>query len=109
MDLPETLDASSPDAQYLNYLHELDKQLRGPYLVQAIWIEELIDDIISQHFCPEDQGRRSLLIGLILNHRDMTFSGKIDILEKIVKRSYPGLLKDHPGLVDRLTKVRRFR
>jgi hypothetical protein len=86
----------------------LAKEIRGPFLEHAIVIERLIEDIISWHFCPDEE-RRLLLFSLVISEPDFTFSSKIEIIDKILKLHYPDLAKKYPKLVAELTKVRKFR
>ncbi len=76
--------------------------------MQAIAIELLVGDIISRHFCPEEE-RHSLLFSLVINETDLTFSSKINIFSQLLQLKYPDLLNRYPKVIDDLEKVRRFR
>jgi hypothetical protein len=87
---------------------KLDMTIRGAYLAQVIPIEELIKDIISYHFC-SDEDRRKEFIFLILNgSRDYTFASGIEILEKLLEIHYHDLSERYPKLANDLDKIRRF-
>jgi hypothetical protein len=66
---------------------QYDMTMRGVYLSHVITIEELIKDIISYHFC-SDEDRRKQSVSLILNGRDYTFASGIEILEKLLDIHY---------------------
>ena len=53
----EIIDGKSELGRQLKQLDELAKDIRGSILEQAIWIERLIENIISWHFCPEEDKR----------------------------------------------------
>jgi hypothetical protein len=88
---------------------KLDMDIRGSYLVQVIHIEQLVKDIISYHFC-SDENRRKELVSIILNgSSDYTFASGIEILQKILDIHYNDLTKRYPKLVNDLHNVRKFR
>jgi hypothetical protein len=89
-------------------LFELAQRIRAPFLELAISIEKVIEDIIAQHFCPEEN-RRILFFSLVINGTDLTFSSKIRILERLLELCYPDIIKKYPKLIDEIQKVRRFR
>ncbi len=92
----------------LTQLFQLAQEIRAPFLEQAIFIEKIIEDIIAQHFCPEEN-RRALFFSLVINGTDLTFLSKIEILERLLQLCYPDLSGKHPKLIDELQKIRRFR
>lgn len=99
----------SPDvAAELDKIFELDKSIRGPFLIQAIAVDEIVSDIISQYFCP-DVEKRHLFFSLIINGGDLAFSDKINIFDKMLQLVYPDLANQHDGIKDRLDKIRKFR
>jgi len=106
--MAEIIDKNSGLGRQLGQLFELAKQIRAPFLEQAIYIEGLVEDIISRHFCP-DEDRFNLFFSLIINRTDLTFSSKIDILERLIRLRYADLLDKYPKLIDELTKLRKFR
>jgi hypothetical protein len=88
---------------------KLDTIIRGAYITQVIPIEGLVKDIISYHFC-SDEDRRKEFVSLILNgSRDYTFASGIEILEKLLDIHYQDLTKRYPKLLNDLDKIRRFR
>jgi hypothetical protein len=92
----------------LNPLHAIARDIRGNFIDQAIWIDVLITDILAQYFVP-DEGKRRLLSSEVLARSDASFSGCIDILRKVVFRSYVTFKDEYPDLFDKLGKIRRFR
>lgn len=91
-----------------NNLYKLSHTIRGSILDQTIFIERFIENIISWHFCP-DASRHDLFFTLILNHRDLRFSSKIEMLEELLKCCYPNLMKKYPGLIKKLNSLRNLR
>lgn len=102
----EIIKRNSEEGKQLQQLYQLAKEIRGPYLDQAITIELLVGDIISQHFCPEED-RRNLFFSLVIS--ELNFFAKIRILEKLLELRYPDLVKKHPTIISELEKVRSFR
>ena len=87
---------------------EYDMIIRGAFLAHVIPIEELVKDIISYHFC-SDEEKRKQFISLILNGRDYTLASGIEILEKILDIHYHDLTQRYPKLIDDLNKIIQFR
>jgi len=81
-------------------------QIRGPFLEQAIYIERIIDDIVSLHFCP-DETKRNLFFSLVMP--EINFAYKIDILKQLLKLCYPDLAKKYPKLSKDLVNIKDFR
>src|SRR5881628_3325505 len=69
---------NSPEGRDVAFVYELAKNIRAPFIEQAISIERLIDDIIARHFCTNESLRHQFF-SIILG--EMRFSDKIDILE----------------------------
>jgi hypothetical protein len=87
---------------------EYDMIIRGAYLAHVIPIEELVKDIISYHFC-SDEEKRKQFISLILNGRDYTFASGIEILEKILDIHYHDLTQRYPKIIGDLNTILQFR
>jgi hypothetical protein len=94
------------EGQRLIELTRRAAQVRGPFLEQAIAMDILISDILSQHFCANEE-RRTLLYSLIL--ADMNFSSRIDKLKRLLKIHYEDLSLKYPELFSDLTAIREFR
>lgn len=105
---PDYIPADSPEAQQLNALYAIVRDIRGTFIDQAIWLEVLATDILASFFCTDKQ-RRALLSSDVLTGRDATFSGRLEVLEKIVKTWFPEVAASHASLFDQLGKIRRFR
>src|SRR3954451_17302344 len=97
----------SPEARDIRFIYELAKNIRAPFIEQAISIERVIDDIIARHFC-SDLELQQQFFSIILADR-MSFSEKIDILETILRVSYYALFQRHRELKQKLTQIRQFR
>lgn len=87
-------------------IFNLDKSIRGPYLIQAIAIEGLISSILSEHLCPDDK-KRSLLYSLILNK--LNFAAKIRALEELVSIEFPEVVPKYKELFKGLVTIRELR
>jgi hypothetical protein len=92
--------------QHLIQVFNMAAQVRGPFLEQAIFIERIIDDIVSNHFCL-DENRRNLFFSLVMP--EIIFSKKIEILKQLLNSCYPDLGKKHPKLIKDLDNIRDFR
>ena len=82
-------------------------RIRGSYLAHVIPIEGLVKDIISYHFC-SDEDRRKQFVSLILNGRDYTFASGIETLEKLLDMHYHDLIQRYPKIVNDLNKIREI-
>jgi hypothetical protein len=91
-------------------LLSLDGEFRGPAIMMGIYTDDLVTEIISYHFCP-DESRRQEFVSFILNSRqvEMSFSDRIEILQSILKKDYQNLIKKYPDLIKNLGKIRKFR
>lgn len=99
---------NNPVLRHLMQIKEKSIDIRGRFLGEAIDIESLIESIISCHFCP-DEDRSRLFESLIMNNTDFTFSSKIKILEKLLKKYYEDLFDRYPKIINDANKIRRFR
>jgi len=89
-------------------LLSLSEKIRGSLLDLAIYNEGILSNIISQHFCPDDD-RRALLFTLILNSADLKFSTKIEIFKNLLKLQYQSLIPKYPNVIKKLDRLRDFR
>jgi hypothetical protein len=105
---PPFIPPDSPEGQKLNALNILMREVRGTLIDQAIWLDVVVTDILATFFCP-DRERRALLSSDVLTGRDATFSGRLEILEKITKRWFPDFVTSHASLFNQLGKIRRLR
>ena len=90
----------------MGFTLKFDEKTRGSYLFQAIWIDTLLNQIISHHFCPEDSKKQGMLIGLILN--ELSFNSKIKYFLRILE-TYSQIALKHSQLKKKLENVRKFR
>jgi len=94
------------EVEQLKPLYDLSKEIRGSFLDQAIIVESFIDEIISQHFCPE-KTRRILYFSSV--PPELTFHRKIKIFETILETCYPKLIERHSNLMKEIDEIRAFR
>jgi hypothetical protein len=92
----------------LNALYALVREIRGASIDQTIWLDLLVTDILANFFC-SDKERRAVVSSEVLTGRDATFSGRLDVLEKTTKASFPEFAATRAALFGQLGKVRRFR
>ena len=92
--------------QQLDQLFNLSAQIRGPFLEQAIFIERIIDGIVSNHFCL-DETRRNFFFSLIMP--EIVFFKKINIIKQLLKLHYPDLDIKYPKLNKELENIINFR
>jgi hypothetical protein len=104
--LKDKIDGRSESA---TRLVEYDTAIRGAYLAYMITIDVIIKDIISYHFC-SDEDKRKQFVSLILNGKNYyTFSFGIKILEKLLGTHYQDLTKRYPKLMNDLDIIRKYR
>lgn len=106
-DESEFIPFNSPEGRDVELVYELAKNIRAPFIEQAISIERIIDGIIARHFCPIEELQQQFL-SVILGDR-MTFSEKINILETVLRDSYYDFYQKHKKLKQELTQIRQFR
>lgn len=103
---PEFIDENSELVKQADVEYKLATRIRAPFLEQAIVIDRLIADIISQHFCPDEE-KRTLFFSLITNGITLSFHASINVFEKLLKLCYPDLYEKH--LFKKLDTIRNFR
>ena len=103
-----TIRLDSPEGREISALYELARQIRAPFLEQAISIERLIDDIIAWHFCATEE-LRAQFFSTVLGGADLSFSAKINILETTLRLAYYEVYQKHKTLREELDKIRSFR
>ena len=87
---------------------EFADDLRGRYLSFTSVLETMLSEIITKYFCNNDQ-RKGLFFTEIANGQAMSFSIKINILSKIIKKDYRDILLKYPDIIKRLNVIRDFR
>ena len=65
------IDPGSEEGKKLEALHKKDYHLRGAYLVQAIYIEQIIGDILSLSLCPNEDSRSLFTSLSVVNRRSL--------------------------------------
>lgn len=99
--------SKDPILEQIQRLADMDSDSRGKYLIHATLIENIIDETLGYHFCPDNKIKREMLVATIVN--DLSFSTKINNLLKILKTDYPKLYKNYPKLKKQLENVRELR
>lgn len=94
--------------KYTELILELDSIVRTRVLYQAIALEGVLDHIIAWHFCP-DQAKHAAFFSLLFREGEITLANKTRILKKILKSSYPPLLRLFPKLFKALDEIRNLR
>lgn len=89
-------------------LKEIDSAIRGEYLLTIAYLEQRINQILGDYFCKEKE-KKIRLTDLILTSKGMTFSIKLEVLEKIVKEKFPDYYKDRKSIFNTMNNLRDFR
>ena len=91
-------------------LTEFDTNIRGAYLVNLISIRGIIKEVISYHFCSDNDGddKRKQFVSVFLNDRYSFSFDIIDILEEILKHNYSDLIQEYSKLTNRLKEMIKF-
>jgi hypothetical protein len=91
-------------------LTEFDTNIRGAYLVNLISIHGIIKEVISYHFCSDNDGddKRKQFVSLFLNDRYSFSFDIIDILEEILKHNYSDLIQEYSKLINTLKEMIKF-
>jgi hypothetical protein len=93
---------------HVKLVFDYDRIIRSHAIYESTAIEGTVESIIAWHFCPDEEKHLSF-VALIFVTTELTFSKKIDILERLLKNSYPDILKDVPNIINELTSLRKFR
>lgn len=99
--------ANAPEAEHLGKIYEWSVRVRGAFMDQTIWLDTIITGLLVLYFT-EDAKKQSVL-GEALTGRDFSFSARIELLEKVVKLSFPAFVNAQHDLFTKLDEIRRFR
>lgn len=99
--------ANAPEADHLGRVYEWSVRIRGTFMDQTIWLDTIITGLLVLYFT-EDEKKQSVL-SEALTGRDFSFSARIELLENVVKLSFPAFVSTHLDLFTKLDKIRRFR
>ena len=99
--------ANAPEAEHLGRVYEWSVRIRGAFMDQTTWLDTIITGILVLYFT-EDAKKQSVL-SEALTGRDFSFSARIELLEKVVKLSFPAFANTHNDFFTKLDKIRRFR
>lgn len=87
---------------------DYDRMFRSQIIYEATALEGQLENIIACHFC-SDEDKHLSFIAFLFNRAEVPFSKKIEIVEAILNEHYADLLKDLPGLINKLNSVRNLR
>ena len=76
---PESIPFDSPEAEGLNANYTVSSRMRGIFIDQAIGIDLLITDIISQYFVAE-KSKRSLFFSDVVSGPDSSFRDRKSVV-----------------------------
>lgn len=88
-------------------IHEKARYLRGRFLNSVAVIERDIAVILTEYFCTEDEGKRSLFFAEVAGR--FSLNAKKDLLVEIVKRDYPQYSEEHKQFLTDLQNIQEFR
>ena|SRR5258708_27825322 len=71
--------------------------LRGGIINEVIFLERVIDDFLSNYFCP-DHEKRDEMMELILTNERYALGSKIDVLVRILEKHYNEFYKANPTI-----------
>jgi hypothetical protein len=77
---------------------------RGQIINDLIYLERLIDEAISRHFC-EDLQRKKELMELILSNERIGFYNKVQVFEYIFKTHRPEFVNANPNIFSDIKKL----
>jgi hypothetical protein len=103
---PQSIPGDSPEGIALSKVHALASRIRGDFMGQAIGIDLLIVDILTQYFTP-DKERRMLLQSEVFS--TSSFSKNINVLKAVVKYSFALFNENNPNVLSELDELRNFR
>lgn len=95
---------------YLEFLYNLDTNYRGKFILISVWIERIIEDIISYIFFPneDDEAKRDKMISFILS-RNLNFNTKLKVFQGLLEEDYKELFNEYDKLFKDLNDIKNFR
>lgn len=90
------------DLQYSSYLY------RGKIVGDLIYLERLIDEVLSRHFC-DNKEKRKELFELILGTERIGLGNKILVFQFVFKKHKKAFIRKHPGIFRELIKINQER
>lgn len=70
---------------------------RGQIISDLIYLERLIDEIISRHFCNDIEKRKEFFELIIANER-MSFNSKIQVFEYLFRKHQKSFISNFPSV-----------
>lgn len=92
---------------YLEESGELAEKVMGSFLARVLHLENLISNIMTQHFCSDDAERAALFLSSITP--DMSFGNKINIFINMLRIYYDELYKTYDSDLRRLYELDQHR
>ncbi len=91
----------------LNEYYKYDKEIRGEFLIQANWVEDFIEQIISKLLVEKnDEERRELLISIL---RRIQFSTKVSLLSTLMKKYLSEFKMEESDIFKELDEIKNIR
>ncbi len=92
---------------YLEKSVNVAKQMMGSFLPRVLHLENLMTNIMTQHFCSHDEGRAVLFLSSITP--DMGFRNKINIFLNMIRIYYDEIFKAYEPDLRRLYEIGQYR
>ena len=86
---------------------DLAEKMMGQFLARILHLDNLMSNIMSQHFCSDNAERAALFLSLITP--DMSFRKKINIFTNMLKIYYNDIYKINISDLRNLYELDRFR
>ena len=98
---------TDPDElKVLNEYYKYDKTIRGEFLIQANWVEDFVEQIISKLLIGMDKDRKEFIISLL---RKVPFSMKISLLSTLMQKFLPEFKMGDSSIFNELNEIKNIR
>lgn len=81
---------------------------RGTILEHCVQIDQVCTSIISSYFVKHHYDQ-IFFSQIVLNDNEVTFSQRINIVEKLLKHRFQEFEKKHPELIKKMNRIRKLR
>jgi hypothetical protein len=92
---------------YVEESRDLAEKMMGSLLARILHLENLMRNIMTQHFCSDDAERAALFLSSITP--DMNFRNKINIFMNMLKIYYNDIYKTHDSDLKKLYELDQSR
>jgi len=82
---------------------------KSRFLSICTGLENAIEVLIAHYYALGDEDYKNFLGVIFANDVELTFSKKINMLERFLKKYLPEYLKDKPDFIQKLNRVRKLR